>query len=234
MTAQQQPSRVYLVTGASQGIGAAVARALLAAGHAVDATGRDAGRLAPLVEDSAAGDRLTTLVADAGDWAQTQEAVETCVRRYGRLDGVVANAGYTLPGDVLTSDVTGWPAMVATNVLGPAYLARAAAPHLQESGGRLVLIGSVAGHKNSPGNLYGAAKWAVTGLAENLRMLFAPLGVGVCLLSPGVVDTAFYAAGTPEVHIGPDDIADAVGFVLDSAPDVDVNTLVVRPRRQAI
>ena len=224
----------YLVTGASSGIGAAVTRALLAAGHSVVATGRDAGRLAPLAADSAAGDRLTTVVADAGDWEQTQEAVDTCVRRYGRLDGVVANAGYTLPGDVLTSDVAGWPAMVATNVLGPAYLARAAAPHLQASGGRLVLIGSVAGHKNSPGNLYGAAKWAVTGLAENLRMLFAPLGVGVTLLSPGVVDTAFYAAGTPEVHIGPDDIADAVRFVLGSAPEVDVSTLVVRPRRQLV
>ena len=225
---------VYLVTGASWGIGAAVTRSLLAAGYAVVATGRDEQRLAALAEEADAGDRLTTLVADAGDWEQTQGAVETCVRRYGRLDGVVANAGYTLPGDVLTSDVTGWPAMVATNVLGPAYLARAAAPHLQASGGRLVLIGSVAGHKSSPGNLYGAAKWAVTGLAENLRMLFAPLGVGVTLLSPGVVDTGFYAAGTPEVHIGPDDIADAVRFVLDGAPDVDVSTLIVRPRRQLI
>lgn len=225
---------VYLVTGASWGIGAAVTRSLLAAGHAVVGTGRDEQRLAALGEETDARDRLTTLVADAGDWEQTQEAVETCVRRYGRLDGVVANAGYTLPGDVLTSDVAGWPAMVATNVLGPTYLARAAAGHLQASGGRLVLIGSVAGHKNSPGNLYGAAKWAVTGLAENLRMLFAPLGVGVTLLSPGVVDTGFYAAGTPEVHLGPDDIADAVRFVLDSAPDVDVSTLVVRPRRQLI
>src|SRR6185312_7300640 len=155
------------------------------------------------------------------------EVVAECARRFRRLDGVVANAGYTLPGDVLTSDVTGWPAMVATNVLGPAYLARAAAPHLQESGGRLVLIGSVAGHKNSPGILYGAAKWAVTGLAENLRMLFAPVGVGVSLVSPGVVDTGFYAAGTPEVHISSEELADAVLYVLGSPADVDLSTVVV-------
>lgn len=232
MSVHEEPGHAYLVTGASSGIGAAVTRVLLGAGHAVVTTGRDAGRPRPLAEDSTAGDRLTTLVTDAGDWAQTQEAVETCVRRYCRLDGVVANAGYTLPGDVLTSDVTGWPAMLATNVLGPAYLARAAAPHLQASAGRLVLIGSVAGHKNSPGNLYGAAKWAVTGLAENLRMLFAPLGVGVCLLSLGVVDTGFYAAGTPEVHTRPDDVAETVRFVLDEPADVDLSTLVVRPRRQ--
>jgi NADP-dependent 3-hydroxy acid dehydrogenase YdfG len=97
-----------------------------------------------------------------------------------------------------------------------------------------VLIGSVAGHKNSPGNLYGATKWAVTGLAENLRMLFAPLGVGVSLVSPGVVDTAFYPAGVPEVRIGPDDVAAAVLHVLRCPPEVDLTTVVVRPRRQLV
>jgi NADP-dependent 3-hydroxy acid dehydrogenase YdfG len=63
-------------------------------------------------------------------------------------------------------------------------------------------------------------------------MLAAPLGVGVSLLSPGVVDTAFYAAGTPEVHIAADDVASLVRVVLESPADVDVSTLVVRPRRQ--
>ena len=144
----------------------------------------------------------------------------------------MANAGYTVPGDVRTADVSLWPAMVAVNVLGPAYLARAAAPHLEASGGRIVLIGSVAGHKNSPGNLYGATKWAVTGLAENLRMLFAPLGVGVSLVSPGVVDTEFYAAGTPDVHIGADDLADTVRYVLAAPAEVDLGMVIVRPRRQ--
>jgi NAD(P)-dependent dehydrogenase (short-subunit alcohol dehydrogenase family) len=124
--------------------------------------------------------------------------------------------------------------MVAVNVLGPAYLARAAAPHLEATGGRIVLIGSVAGHKNSPGNLYGATKWAVTGLAENLRMLFAPVGVGVSLVSPGVVDTGFYAAGTPEVHISSEELADAVLYVLGCPAEVDRSTVVVRPRRQLL
>jgi NAD(P)-dependent dehydrogenase (short-subunit alcohol dehydrogenase family) len=119
-------------------------------------------------------------------------------------------------------------------VLGPAYLARAAAPHLEASGGRIVLIGSVAGHKNSPGNLYGATKWAVTGLAENLRMLFAPAGVGVSLVSPGVVDTGFYAAGTPEVNISSEELADAVLYVLGCPADVDLSTVIVRPRRQLL
>jgi NADP-dependent 3-hydroxy acid dehydrogenase YdfG len=226
--------RSYVVTGASSGIGHALTRGLLDAGHAVVATGRSEERLAALADAADAGERLTTAVADAGDWADTERVVELCAGRYGRIDGVVANAGYTVPGDVRTADVSRWPAMVAVNVLGPAYLARAAATHLEASGGRIVLIGSVAGHKNSPGNLYGATKWAVTGLAENLRMLFAPVGVGVSLVSPGVVDTGFYAAGTPEVHISSEDLADAVLYVLGCPPEVDLSTVVVRPRRQLL
>ncbi len=228
------PTSAYVVTGASSGIGHALTRGLLDAGHSVVATGRSQDRLAALAEAAGAGERLTTAVADAGDWADTERVVELCASRYGRIDGVVANAGYTVPGDVRTADVSLWPAMVAVNVLGPAYLARAAAPHLEAAGGRIVLIGSVAGHKNSPGNLYGATKWAVTGLAENLRMLFAPVGVGVSLVSPGVVDTGFYAAGTPEVHIGADDLADTVRYVLGAPAEVDLSTVIVRPRRQLL
>jgi NADP-dependent 3-hydroxy acid dehydrogenase YdfG len=226
--------RAYVVTGASSGIGAALTRALLDDGDCVVATGRNEQRLSELADVAGAGERLTTIVADAGDWADTEKVVALCAERYGRIDGVVANAGYTVPGDVRTADVSLWPAMVATNVLGPAYLARAAADALEASGGRIVIIGSVAGHKNSPGNLYGATKWAATGLAENLRMLFGPLGVGVSLVSPGVVDTGFYAAGTPEVHIGADEVAAAVRYVLQCPPDVDLSTVVVRPRRQLL
>ena len=65
-------------------------------------------------------------------------------------------------------------------------------------------------------------------------MLFAPLGVGVSLVSPGVVDTAFYPSGAPEVRIGADDIAAAVQYVLGCPPEVDLNTVVVRPRRQLV
>jgi NADP-dependent 3-hydroxy acid dehydrogenase YdfG len=225
--------RSYIVTGASTGIGHALTRALLDEGHSVVATGRRQERLSALAEAAGAGERLTTAVADAGEWADTQRVVALCADRYGRIDGVVANAGYTVPGDVRTSDVSKWPAMVAANVLGPAYLARAAAEHLEASGGRIVIIGSVAGHKNSPGNLYGATKWAATGLAENLRMLFAPLGVGVSLVSPGVVDTEFYAAGTPEVNISADDMAETVRYLLGAPAEVDLTTVIVRPRRQA-
>jgi NADP-dependent 3-hydroxy acid dehydrogenase YdfG len=180
--------RTCLITGASTGIGAAPTHTLLDAGWNVVGTSRSEERLAALADAADAGERLTVSVADAGDWADTQR-VELCAERYGRIDAVVANAGYTLPGDFRQADVAQWPAMVATNVLGSAYL---------------------------------------------LRMMFAPLGVGVALVSPGVVDTEFYAAGTPEVHLTAADLATVVRSVLESPADVELNTVVVRPRRQLI
>jgi NADP-dependent 3-hydroxy acid dehydrogenase YdfG len=225
---------VYIVTGASSGIGAAVTRALVADGASVLATARDQARLDGLAREVDAAERLAVQVADAGDWKDTCAAVDTCVERFGRIDGVVANAGYTLPGDMCTSDVALWPALVATNLLGPAYLVRAALPQLRDSAGRVVIIGSVAGHKNSPGNLYSAAKWGVTGLAENLRMMLVDDGIGVSLVSPGVVDTAFYANGTPATHLGADDIARTVGHILTQPAEVDLSTVVIRPRRQVM
>jgi NADP-dependent 3-hydroxy acid dehydrogenase YdfG len=223
-----------IITGGSSGIGAALTRRLLSDGYCVVATGRDEGRLSSLAKGTGADDRLATVVADASSWAETQRVVQTCVSRFGRIDAVVANAGYTTPGDLRTGDPESWPAMVLTNVLGPALLVRAALGELEQSGGRAVIVGSVAGHKNSPGNLYGAAKWGVTGLAENLRMALTSSGVGVTLISPGVVDTAFYPEGAPETNLAPDDVAATIAWVLRQPTGVDINTLVVRPVGQAI
>ncbi|GAA4528649.1 SDR family oxidoreductase [Nonomuraea ferruginea] len=118
----------------------------------------------------------------------------------------MANFGF-IPADhprtVADGDPEPWAPMVLTNVLGPALLANAALPHLETTGGRLVLIGSVAGLKNSPANLYSATKWAVTGMAENLRMYATSRGVGVTLVNPGVTDTAFWQGGVPPFALSP-------------------------------
>ncbi|CAL9663625.1 3-oxoacyl-[acyl-carrier-protein] reductase FabG [Streptomyces sp. enrichment culture] len=167
-------SRTVLITGATSGIGAHTARLLLDRGHRVAVTGRDESRLKTFLDETGHPDRLLGLVADAADWHATESAVTRTVEHFGALHAAVANAGFMSGGSIGAGDPTTWAPMVLTNVLGPALLAHAALPHLEATGGRLVLIGSVAGLKNSPGNLYSATKWATTGLAENLRLLARP------------------------------------------------------------
>lgn len=228
---------VTLITGGSSGIGAATARALLKQGHRVAVTGRDAGRLNAFAASTDAEDeRLLTVSGDAGDAADVADTVAQVVGRWGRLDTVIANAGFSLPGTLEDHDPEAMRAMVLTNVLGPALLVRETLPHLRESKGRIVVVGSVAGIRNTPGNLYSVTKWAVHALVENVRLLVAKDRVGVTLVAPGVVDTAFWdeRGGTPQAApaLTAEQIANAILFAVNQPEGVDVSQLVVRPTGQ--
>ncbi|WP_335979732.1 SDR family oxidoreductase [Streptomyces sp. CA2R106] len=234
--------KTVLITGGTSGIGAATARLLLGRGHQVAVTGRDPGRLESFLDEVGHADRVLGLVAEAADWDATNAAVAATVDRFGALDAAVANAGYA-SADHFRADSDSvfddgdpelWAPMVLANVLGPALLAKAALPHLERSHGRVVLLGSVVGVKNSPGNLYSATKWAVVGLAENLRLHVTTRGIGVTLVNPGLIDTAFWEGGAPPVAMGPEAVAEAIGFALDQPAGVDLNTVTIRPVGQTI
>ncbi len=226
------PSPVTLITGGSSGIGAAVARRLLSQGHRVAITGRDHSRLERLTASLGGPEDLLALAADASDYQAVQSAVDATAREFGRLDVVVANAAFGTTGDLADGDPAEWREMVLTNVLGPALLIKAALPELKRTRGRIVLVGSVAGLVASRGNLYGATKWAVTGLAENTRLMVTGDGIGVTLVSPGRVETPFW-----DIHGGPpdgdilsaDQLADAIVWAISQPTGVDVNTVTVRP-----
>lgn len=228
---------VTLISGGSAGIGAGVARRLLGEGQRVAITGRDRSRLGKLAADLGNPASLLTFAADAADYDAVRAAVDSTVSEYGRLDAVVASAGFAAPGSVADGDPAQWREMVLTNVLGPALLIRAALPALKQSRGRIVLIGSVAGLVHTRGNLYGATKWAVTGLAENTRLLVTGDGVGVTLVAPGRVDTPFW-----DIHGGPPagenltagQVADAIVWALSQPTGVDVNTVTLRPAGSAV
>ncbi|KUN58120.1 SDR family oxidoreductase [Streptomyces griseorubiginosus] len=225
--------KTVLITGGTSGIGAHTARLLLDRGHRVAVTGRDEGKLKAFLDEAGQPDRLLGLVADAADWQATEAAVTRAVEHFGALDAAVANAGFMSGDSIGAGDPTSWAPMVLTNVLGPALLAHATLPHLEATGGRLVLIGSVAGLKNSPANLYSATKWATTGLAENLRLFATTRGIGVTLVNPGMIDTPFWrGAGVPPFALPPEPIAEAICFALDQPTGVDLNTLTVRPMGQ--
>jgi NADP-dependent 3-hydroxy acid dehydrogenase YdfG len=227
---------VTLITGGSSGIGAAAARRLLDRGDRVTVTGRDQGRLDAFRDSVADPSRVLAYAGDAASYEDVTAAVEGTVKEFGRIDAVVANAGYATHDTLADGDPAGWRDMILTNVLGPAVLIRAALGALKESRGRIVLIGSVAGFQNTPGNIYGVTKWAVTGMAENTRRLVTGDGVGVTLVAPGRVETPFWGEDGPPAGrlLTPDQVADAIVWALSQPPGVDVNTLLIRPVGQNI
>jgi NADP-dependent 3-hydroxy acid dehydrogenase YdfG len=225
-------SPVTLITGGGSGIGAAVARRLLDAGQRVAVTGRGEGRLDGFADELGRPDGLLTIPGNAADYEDVRSAVDRTLKEFGRLDSVIANAGFATHDSVATGDPAGWTEMVLTNVLGPALLIRASVDALKETRGRIVLVGSVAGFVPTPGNIYGATKWAVTGLAENVRREVTEFGVGVTLIAPGRVETPFwdsYGSLPPGHLLTADQIAASVVWAMEQPEGVDVNTVVVRP-----
>jgi NADP-dependent 3-hydroxy acid dehydrogenase YdfG len=227
-------SPVTLITGGSAGIGEATARQLLERGHRVTITGRNQDRLDQAVERLGAPKELAAFAGDAADWDAVNDAVTKTVETFGQLDAVVANAGYATHDGLAAGDPAGWRDMVLTNVLGPALLIRAALPHVKTTGGRIVLVGSVAGLIHTPANIYGATKWAVTGLAENTRLMAAADGVGVTLISPGGTETEFFdpMGGPPPGrrggYLAVDNVAAAIVWALTQPDGVDISSVTVR------
>ncbi|WP_329500041.1 SDR family oxidoreductase [Kitasatospora herbaricolor] len=230
-------SPVTLITGGGSGIGAATARQLLDLGHRVTVTGRDEGRLERFAAELGRPAELLTLAGDAADHTAVEAWVEATVAAFGRVDAVVANAGVATHDTLADGDPAGWREMVLTNVLGPALLIRAALSELRASRGRIVLVGSVAGFVHTPGNIYGATKWAVTGLAENTRRMVTADGVGVTLIAPGRVETPFWdgMGGLPDgLLLTADQIAGSIVWAIGQPPGVDVNNVIIRPIGQPV
>ncbi|WP_246527162.1 SDR family oxidoreductase [Pseudarthrobacter albicanus] len=121
--------------------------------------------------------------------------------------------------------------MVLTNVYGPAILAKAALPQLTANRGHMVLMGSTAGRKVYPGNLYTATKWAVTGYAESLRQQLVGTGIRVLHIAPGHVDTPLWK-DAPDAAITPESVAETMLWALAQPPGVDVSEITVRATGQ--
>lgn len=223
--------QVLWVTGGSSGIGAAIARRAAAHGHRAFVTGRDGARLRRFLTEAGDQEHLDGQVSDTSDWEATRAAATAAVERFGRLDAVVANAGFSTPGDFAGGDPGQWRDMVLTNVYGVALTVRASLPHLLETKGSVMLIGSVAGTRIVPGSLYGATKAAVHAMGENLRAQLVGTDVRVSVIQPGRVATPFWETA-PDVALDADDVAAAALWVLHQPDGVDVNEVRVRPTGQ--
>jgi NADP-dependent 3-hydroxy acid dehydrogenase YdfG len=225
--------RVFLITGASSGIGDATARRAAEAGYRLVLAARGADRLHALADELGGDDRAIAVRTDVTRWEDNEALVATALTRFGRLDVVYANAGFGAERGWLNSTPEHWREMVLTNVLGAAYTVRAAIPALKEARGHVLLTGSVAGRRAVPGSLYSATKWAVTGMGESIRADLNGTGVRTTVIEPGGTETPFF--DTPgEGRLGPDDIARAVLYAVSQPPHVDVNEILVRPTTQEL
>ena len=226
------PDGVFLITGASSGIGAATARQAAAAGYRMVLAARSRERLAELVDELGGESRALAIECDVTEWDQQQAMVEQTLSHFGRLDVAFANAGFGGARSFLAESPEQWRAMVLTNVYGAALTIRATMPALKESRGHLLLTGSVAGRRALPGSLYSATKWAVTAMGEAARLELNETGVRVTLIEPGMVDTPFFSK-RPTAALEADDVARVVMFAVSQPPEVDVNEILVRPTAQS-
>lgn len=224
--------RVFLITGASSGIGAATARAAAAAGYRVVLAARSADRLRMLAAELGGDERALAVACDVTEWDDQQALVAHALERFGRLDVAFANAGVGARPGLARESPERWRTMVLTNVYGVALTIRAALDPLRETRGHLLLAGSVATRRVQPGSLYSATKWAVAGLGESAREELQGSGVRVTVISPGVVDTPLFPR-RPSAPLAAQDVARAVMYAVSQPLHVDVNEIVVRPTAQA-
>ena len=218
MSATGLEERVYLVTGAAGGIGEGIARAVVEAGGRVALVDIDregaaamAGR-AGLDEGSAA-----TFRADVADAGQVEQAVEGAVRRFGRIDGAVNNAGVVTLDEAWDATGPDWNRQLEVNVTGSFLVAQAVGKRLKSSGGGAIVnvasnCGKV-GYRNMAA--YNASKSAVLGLTRSLSMEWAEHGINVNAVCPGGVDTPMLAGVaewlSPRLDIPADELLGSMG-----------------------
>jgi NAD(P)-dependent dehydrogenase (short-subunit alcohol dehydrogenase family) len=179
-----------IVTGATSGMGRATALLFAREGAAIVASGRDEKRGAALVDEiRAGGGRAAFVTGDVALVETNERLVSECHRLYGRLDSVVACAGTLGLGAAAALPLDTWRQTIAVNLDAVFYLMRAALPALQERGGAIVVVGSIAAFKGFPNHAaYCASKGALVALVRQVAIDYAPK-VRVNLLCPGPVDT---------------------------------------------
>ncbi len=182
---------VWFITGASRGLGRALAAAALEDGDQVIAAARDPRAVRQALPE--AGDALLAVRLDVTDEQQAGKAVAAGVERFGRIDVLINNAGYGLFGGVEEISDSEARTLFDTNVFGLLNVTRAVLPTLRAQGaGYIINIGSSAGFASSAGQgLYSASKFAVEGLTEALRAEVAPLGIHVTVVELGSFRTNF-------------------------------------------
>ena len=190
MSAASRFNRVWLITGASRGLGLSIAKAALDAGDAVVATARKAQSVMDALGKRA---NLLALDLDVTNERQIAVSVAAAMERFGRIDVLVNNAGYGIVGAVEEASPEEVRRIYDTNVFGLLSVTRAVLPHMRKQrSGFIINMGSESGYQSRPGyGIYTSTKFALEGISEALHAELAPLAVHVTVVEPGYFRTEF-------------------------------------------
>ena len=234
--------RHVLVTGASSGIGAAIARHLATAQHVLSLGARRAERLRDVVPDAFC-DRL-----DVTDERSVEAFLGAATARHGPVDVLINNAGLARGLErVAEADGKAWREMLETNVIGVLNVTRRVLPGMMQQGrGHIVMIGSIAGHEPYEGaSVYCATKAALQSITQTIRLETLGHGIRVTSVDPGMVKTEFSVVRfsgdvrrAADVYVGtrplsPEDVAECVGFAISRPAHVNIDCILVKPTDQA-
>ncbi len=188
--------KVWLITGASRGLGRALAEAVLAEGDQLVATARNPEHLTDLVERF--GDQVRLASLDVTSESDAVAAVKTAFDAFGRLDVLVNNAGYGNINSIEETSIADFRAEIETNLFGTIIVTKAALPYMRKQGfGHIIQFSSMGGRMGPIGRgPYAAAKWGVEGFSETLSKEVAPLGIKVTIIEPGGFRTDFAGSST--------------------------------------
>jgi 3-hydroxy acid dehydrogenase/malonic semialdehyde reductase len=237
--------KVALVTGASSGIGEAIAEALASEGARVTIAARRVERLQALAERLSPAETLA-VECDVRNEEQVKSAIARTLERWGQLDILIANAGFGYRKQTVEGDPAIWKDMIDTNVYGLLLtLKHGVPPMLERKSGHVVVMSSIAGVVTTPGGgAYCGSKAAASAITDALRMEVGPQGISVTAIEPGVVISEFQSVAgyTPDIvpnmlkgatPLYPADVARAVLFTCQQPANTGISELIIRPRGQA-
>jgi len=240
--------RVVIITGASSGIGEAVALRLASEGTAVVLGARRADKLDDLVARiQASGGRVASQMCDVTKRADLDALATLAIERFGRVDAIVNNAGVMPISRLDILDVEGWERTIDTNIKGVLYAIAAVLPQMKrQKSGHIISIASVAGHKINGGSaVYAASKFSVRVISEALRQEVTADGIRVTVVSPGATRSELFdkildpasqkrLEGAHEIALPADSVARAILYAMNEPDAVDINEIVIRPQAQEI
>ncbi len=242
--------KIALITGATSGLGKAIALRLGKEGYNLIITGRRKDKLEELDREISInfGSTVLPLCFDVRKYDEVETALGNLPEKWKNIDVLVNNAGLAVGLDpIYKGEVDDWERMIETNVKGLLYVTRMVTPVMVERcSGHIINIGSIAGKAVYPnGAVYCATKYAVNALHQGMRMDLLPYNIRVTQICPGAVETEFSLVRfkgdkgrADQVYTGyenlvADDIAESVYFAISQPPHVDIQDMLVMPTAQA-